>query len=146
MTASWERAYPVTSANPNLTVEIVLEGQPLYVEKGMLEIYEERPNCERFYLGTVYLQSGSKDSVTLPMGKDLIIFFVKRSRTLGSVEESDDSIRLVVSPDEKYRVSFRERNGSQEIKFEIKRGSAQFQAWSGIPKKTCQDFKVLNLK
>lgn len=141
--APWERNYSYSKGRPNLFAVASIEGRPFYKNDLILEIYEERPSCKRFYLGSHYLQNAVQNSMALPIGKEIIIFVVKRSQTFGSAESDDSSVRLRVESNETYRISYRERDGSNETLFQVKNAGGPWHELKGLPDRNCKEIDLV---
>lgn len=103
-----------------------------------LYIYEVRGKCEQFFHGFVALREG-RTEVSLPLGKDLILSFVRANLGYGYSLTNEDTIRFCPQPERQYRIRLRERNGSRELLFLSKQpGKAEFHEFSGQPLPSCE--------
>jgi len=131
------KPYRITSGHPNLTVQIHMEDGSFQREIADLYIYEVRGKCEQFYHGFVALKEGS-NSVTLPLGMDLIIYFMRTNASIGHSLTNEDSFRFRPQAGQQYRLRLRERNGSREVLFMSKARGGEFREFGWVPMPKCE--------
>ncbi len=141
---NWQKKY-AAQGRPNLSAKVELDSRFLTNRKVELDIFEERPSCGLFYLGTVELKSGEPNSLVLPVGKRLAIFISRVNRTYGSQEQSDSKQRVHVKDGASYRISLREKNRSEELLFQVSQGGGAFSDLPQLPDRNCAKDNFLNL-
>lgn len=132
------KPFPAQSGRPNLTVEVQMEGEFMKKDVAELYIYEVRGSCEQFYLGYVDTPVG-KTNVVLPVGKDLVLEFVRSAIGFNYDRSNRDAVRLRPQNGQNYRFRLRERGRSREVLFQRKgAGEGEFREYGGLPLPNCE--------